>query len=60
MKYFDNIMTGQLNQVINNSRPSNALSNDDEPDLQQIRLLNLKQTKLKYKSKCRKISVSNL
>ena len=36
MKYFDSIMTGQLNQVTNNSRPSNELSDDDELDLQQI------------------------
>ena len=67
MKYFDSIMTGQLNQVTNNSRPSNVLSDDDEPDLQQILveeacqcwsnqkwLLKLKQTKLKYKPKFRK------
>ena len=73
MKYFDSIMTGQLNQVTNNSRPSFVLSDDDEPDLQQIlveearqrrlnrrRLLKLKQTKLKYKPKFRKISVSGL
>ena len=73
MNYFDSIMTGQLNQVTNNSRPSNELSDDDEPDLQQIlveeacqrrwnwkRVLELKQTKLKYKPKFRKISVSGL
>ena len=36
MNYFDSIMTGQLNQVTNNSRQSNELSDDDEPDLQQI------------------------
>ena len=30
------IMTGQLNQVTNNSRSSNVLSDDDEPDLQQV------------------------
>ena len=66
-------MTGQLNQVTNNPRPSNALSDDDEPDLQQIlveeacqrrlnqkRLLKLKQTKLKYNPKFREISVSSL
>ena len=71
MNYFDNIMTGQPHQVSNNSRPSNELSDDDELDLQQIlveeacqrrlnrkRLLKLKQTKLKYKAKFRKISVS--
>ena len=29
-------MTGQLHQITNNSRPSNAFSDDDEPDLQQI------------------------
>ena len=66
-------MTGQLNQVTNNSRPRNVLSDDDEPDLQQIlveeacqrwlnqkRLLKLKQVKLKYKPKIRNISVSGL
>ena len=55
-------MTGQLKQVSNNSRQSNELSADVEPDLQQTlveeayqrwlnqkRLLKLKQTKLKYK-----------
>ena len=36
MTYFDSIMTGQLNRVTNNSRPSNALSDDDELDLQQF------------------------
>ena len=36
MKYFESIITGQLNQVTNNSRPSNALSDDDEPNLQQL------------------------
>ena len=73
MKYFDSITTGQLNQVTSNSRPSNELSDDYEPDLQQIlveeackhwlnqkRLLKLKQTKLKYKPKFRKISISGL
>ena len=73
MNYFDSIMTGQLNQVTNNSRQSNELSDDDEPDLQQIlieearqrqlnqkRLLKLKQTKLKNKPKFRKILVSRL
>ena len=73
MKYFDSIMTGQLNQVTNNSRPSNALSECDELDLQQMlveearqrrlnqkRLLKLKEAKLKYKHKFRKISVSGL
>ena len=57
-------MTGQLNQVSKNSRQSNELSNNDEPDLQQIlieeacqhwlnqkRLLKLKQAKLKYTPK---------
>ena len=66
MKYFDSIMTGQL-------MPSNALSDDDEPDLQKVlieearqrqlnqkSLIKLKQTKLKYKPKFRKISVSHL
>ena len=66
-------MTGQLNQVTNNSRKSNGLSDDDEPDLQQVliedarqrrvkqkSLLKLKQTKLKNKPKFRKISVSGL
>ena len=73
MKYFDCIMTGQLNQVNNNSRPSNALSDDDEPDLHQVlieeahqhwlnckSLLKLKQAKLKYKPNFRKIIVSGL
>ena len=71
MKYFNSIMTGQLDEVTNNSRPSNELSDDDEPDLLQIfieeahqrwlnrkRLLKLKQAKLKNKPKLRKISVS--
>ena len=53
--------------------PSNALSDDDEPDLQQVliekarqrrftrkSLLKLKQTKLKYKPKFRKILVAGL
>ena len=70
IKFFDSIMIGQLNQVPNNSRQSNELSDDDEPDLQQTliaearqhwlnrkRLLKLKQAKLKYKPKLRKISV---
>ena len=73
MKYFNSIMTGQLNQVTNNSRPSNALSDDDEPDLQQVlieeacqrrlnqkRILKMKQAKLIYKPEFRKISVSGL
>ena len=30
------VMTGQLNQVSNNSRQNNELSDDDVPDLQQI------------------------
>ena len=37
MKYFNNIMSGQLNHVSNNSRQSNELSYDDERDLQEIR-----------------------
>ena len=66
-------MTGQLNQVSNKSNQSNELSDGDEPDLQQIlieetrqrrlnrkRLLKLKQAKLRYKPKFRKISVSGL
>ena len=68
MKLFDSIMTGQLNQVTDNSRPSNALSDDDEPDLQQILIeeagqhqLNQKELlKLKYIPKFGKISVSDL
>ena len=64
-------MTGQLNQLTNNLRPSNEISDDDEPGLQQVliekahqrwlnqkRLLKLKQAKLRYKPKLRKISVS--
>ena len=66
-------MTGQLNQVTNNSRPRNKLSDDDEPDLRQVlieealqrwlnrkSLLKLKQAKLKYIPKFRKISVSGV
>ena len=73
MNYFDSIMTGQLNQVTNNPRQSNELSDDDEPDLQQVHieearqsqlnrksLLKLKQAKLKNKPEFRKISVSGL
>ena len=73
MKYFDSIMTGQLNQVSNKSTQSNELSDGDEPDLQQIlieearqrrlnrkRLLKLKQAKSRRKPKFRKISVSHL
>ena len=36
MKCFNSIMTDQPNQIPNNSRPNNELSDDDEPDLQQI------------------------
>ena len=36
MNFFDSIMTGQLNQVSNNSKQSNEVSDDDEPDSQQI------------------------
>ena len=66
VKFFDSIMTGQLNQVSSIARESNKLSDDDEPDLQQIlieearqrrlnkkRLLKLKQAKLRYKQKLR-------
>ena len=73
MKCFKRIMTGQLNQVTNNLRPSNELSDNDEPDLRLIlieeahqrqlnqkRLLKLKQAKLKYKPKFSKISISGL
>ena len=73
MKYLDSIMTGQLNQVTNNSRPSNEISDDDEPNLQKVlieeahqrqlnrkSILKLKQAKLKNKRKFRKISVSGL
>ena len=35
MKFFNSIMTGQ-NQVSNNSKQNNELSDDDEPDLPQI------------------------
>ena len=62
MKYFDSIMTGQLNHLTNNSRTSNELSDDDEPDLQKVlseearqrqlnqkSLIKLKQAKLKHK-----------
>ena len=73
MSYFDSIMTGQLNQVTNSARQINELSDDDEPDLQQIlieearqcrlnlmRVIKLKQAKLKYKPKFWKISVFDL
>ena len=73
MKCFDCIRTGQLNQVSNTSKQSNELSDDDEPDLRQILVeearqrmfnlkmhLKLKQTKLRYKPKFRKILVSGL
>ena len=36
MKFFDSIINGQLDQVSNNSRPSNDISDDNELDLQQI------------------------
>ena len=36
MKYFNGHMTGHLDQVTDNSRPSNASSDDDELDVQQI------------------------
>ena len=49
MKYFDSIMTVQLNQVTNNSGPSNELSNDDEPDLQQILVEEAHQYRLNQK-----------
>ena len=39
MNYFDSMMTGELNQVTKNSRPSNELSDDDEPDLVRNDLL---------------------
>ena len=60
-------MTGHIDQVCNNSRPNNELSDDNEPNLQQIlfeearqrqlnrkMLLKLKKDILKYKSKFRK------
>ena len=60
-------MTGHIDQVSNNSRPNNELSDDNEPNLQQIlfeearqrqlnrkMLLKLKKDILKYKSKFRK------
>ena len=73
IKLFDSIMTGQLNQVSNNSMQSNELSDDGEPDSQQIlieeacqrwlnqkRLHKLKQAKLRCKPKFGKIAVSGL
>ena len=36
MNFFDSIMTGQLNQASNNTRPSNKLRDDNEPNVQQI------------------------
>ena len=63
-------MTGQLDQLSKNLRPNNELSDYDEPDLQpifivevcqhwlnQMRLIKLKQAKIKYKPKIRIISV---
>ena len=45
-------MTGQLNQVSNISRQSNELSDDDEPDLQQINKL--------QKSRSKTIQINNI
>ena len=50
MNYFDSIMTGPLHQVTNNSMPSNALSDDDEPDLQQVLIEEAHQRRLNRKS----------
>ena len=50
MKFFDSIMTGQLNQVTNNARPSNELSGDDEPDLRQVLIEEARQRWLNRKS----------
>ena len=41
IKYSDSIMTDQLNQVTHHSKQNNALSDDDEPDLQQQKLKKL-------------------
>ena len=35
MKFFDSNMTVHFDQVTKNSRPSNDLSDDNEPDLRQ-------------------------
>ena len=46
MNYFDSTMTGQLHQVTNNTRQSNKLSDDNEPDLQQILIKEARQRRL--------------
>ena len=50
MNYFDNIMIGQLNQVTNNSRPSNKFSDDDASDLQKDPIKEACQHRLNQKS----------
>ena len=50
IKYFDSIMTDQLNLEKNNTRPSNELDDDDEPDLQQILVEEARQRWLNRKS----------
>ena len=39
-------MTGHLDQVSNNSKLSNELNGDDEPDLQQILIEEARQCRL--------------
>ena len=46
MNLFDNIKTCQLNQASHDSRPSNKLSDDEEPDLQQILIEKVHQCRL--------------
>ena len=50
MKFFDSIINGQLDQVSNNSRPSNDISDDNELDLQQILIEEARQRRLNRKS----------
>ena len=47
MNYFDSI---QLNQVTNNSRQTNELSDDYESDLQQVLIKEARQRRLNRKS----------
>ena len=49
MKYFDSIMTGQLNQVTSNARQSNESSDDDEPDLKRILIEEARRRRLNQK-----------
>ena len=50
MKYFDSVKAGQLNQLTNNLRPSNEISDDDEPGLQQVLIKEARQRQLPKES----------